>query len=1057
MICPKCGRPVEEAAVICPGCDFILDTNFLGGDILDEEHQLRPGQGGVDPAVFNLADAVILGNIGDDTSSFETSDSGFHIKKDMQAARLYVSGRSQAVMSPDAVIAAIDDVTGVRLTPFEKHVLRFIDGKRPVEAIRRQAGLDEAEVKTALANLADKGVVKVVGRALSDVADFDSETAPGNAPRSKPRRMRGTLVGAVVVVGDAADQAIDDAFRTQVRAVPKLNDLRDDIAGDDDVDVDGDVFSEDGSHDSAEDSDSDISAVPPPVDDDDDDELFEAGTAEVPVRGGRLPTSSTSTVRPAGMRDAVNAGRGRTSRIANNALSDVDASDGFDDFGDVSELATAVVAAPSLSEDSSLPGADVLSPVRGAFADPALSPVGLSDLEDFDDPGVDDLADSRVEPRPILPPLPRAAPPAMPSLLGGVVLPGSAEESLNDEELAAFSGGVWDDDVMPPRRHVVAERLSAEDDGSDDDSDLPDPAEEPTNVRPPQTRPATSARSVLSTSLSALLDSADDESIPGPTAPQVPSAKQSKPQHQRPRVLDSAEENTAFRPPPSPMAAPLARSSLFIGSSGARRPATPAEMQTPSSLEESTVQGRFSVANGVPAAVVSPTPSPSMVAPPGPTSALERVGAADDLFPDDDDGDDDDERSQETLPPRPGSAWSRPSPPAPSPPASQHAAADDEDPNKTGWYEPGVVSARSQDVDGFGLLATEQVPPLQRAAAASPRSPAMDPTLPPSVEAAGNDSSAWSDSGMAQRRPQPPPPEPSRFDGRLPAPSSLNPPVPTNVGFVDSSSVEVLDSAMVIRPAIKAVPLALAVKRARGAAVVPPQTPPPIAGDDDDEFMVDPDATMNLPPLPRSQEGEARKRRAPSLAEGSGPVSIAEPAAKETGNRRAPTEDMRRKARNLMEQAQQDHSVGRLGAARMNAKLATIYDPDNAAYKRVLADWEERPKAGGGGSGLNSAINSRPEYVQLYESAQDLEDDDDIDGALAMLEKGLRLAPNAAAFHNRIGVILAMRKRDFERASDEIKKAIALEPDNPHYRNNLGKVMAKANKRRSPATGTDGR
>ena len=82
---------------------------------------------------------------------------------------------------------------------------------------------------------------------------------------------------------------------------------------------------------------------------------------------------------------------------------------------------------------------------------------------------------------------------------------------------------------------------------------------------------------------------------------------------------------------------------------------------------------------------------------------------------------------------------------------------------------------------------------------------------------------------MAQRRPQPPPPEPSRFDGRLPAPSSLNPPVPTNVGFVDSSSVEVLDSAMVIRPAIKAVPLALAVKKARGAAVVPPQTPPPIA------------------------------------------------------------------------------------------------------------------------------------------------------------------------------------------------------------------------------------
>ena len=106
-------------AVICPGCDFILDTDFLGGDILDDEHQLRPGQGGVDPAVFNLADAVILGNIGDDTSSFETSDSGFHLKQELGAARLYVSGRSQAVMSPDAVIAMIDKGEGVPLRIFD--------------------------------------------------------------------------------------------------------------------------------------------------------------------------------------------------------------------------------------------------------------------------------------------------------------------------------------------------------------------------------------------------------------------------------------------------------------------------------------------------------------------------------------------------------------------------------------------------------------------------------------------------------------------------------------------------------------------------------------------------------------------------------------------------------------------------------------------------------------------------------------------------------------------------------------------------------------------------
>ena len=71
-----------------------------------------------------------------------------------------------------------------------------------------------------------------------------------------------------------------------------------------------------------------------------------------------------------------------------------------------------------------------------------------------------------------------------------------------------------------------------------------------------------------------------------------------------------------------------------------------------------------------------------------------------------------------------------------------------------------------------------------------------------------------------------------------------------------------------------------------------------------------------------------------------------------------------------------------------------------------------------------------------------------------VLEKGLYLAPNPAAFHNRIGVLLAMRKRDYQRAKEEIQKAIALEPKNPHYSNNLGKVMAKANRRRGDVVAT---
>lgn len=925
MICPKCGRPVEERAVICPGCDFILDTEFLGGDILDEEHQLRPGQGGVDPAVFNLADAVILGNIGDDTSSFETSDSGFHLRPDLGAARLYVSGRSQAVMSPDAVIAKIDAGSkNVRLTPFEKHVLRFIDGKRPVEAIRRQAGLDEAEVKTALATLADKGVVKVTGRALAD-ADFDVETAPGNAPKKNPRRVRGTLVGAVVVVGDAADQAIDDAFRTNVRAArPEARDLElaDDASS---------VF---------------ISDDVPAADSADVASFDTSGTEKVSARR-QVPTSSTSTVRPAALRNAVNAGGGGRTNARNVPVLSADQSDGFDDFGDASDVATAMVNQPSLSEESSLPGIEASTgSVRGAFADSLGRGRSLSDLDDFEAPGVGDLADSRVEPRPVL-----TAPPAVPSAsasaLSGVPRRPTAP-SLNEVERAAMSGGVWGED-----------------------------ADNRTNVRV-----GGGLHSDLSTSLSALLgDSSEGARVEAP--PNAPGRfADAVPQPRADDDLDSGEEPTGVRDPPAPPARPIA---------AAPRQARPQVSVVdgvdgdPSgdAWEQSTPRER----PGAPLHRVAPPLRPT---PPALTDG--RAGAADDLFPDDD----------------------------------EFGVA-------TSQIEPGRTNEISK-----GVRARIPEPTLQ-----------PSEVVPAVEDSEDSEDSAWSSSKSPPRqRPQPAAPEPSRFDSRAQESASRAiPAAPTAVGAPSGSS-EVVDSALVIRPAIKATPLVLAGRKPKpgAAAATPPAAPPtPAPGEEDNDFMVDPDATANLPALPKSVEGAERRRRrdAPPAPEEPRDVSIAEPAsASFPQNRRAPTEDMRRKARNLFEQAQQDHAVGRLGAARMNAKLATIYDPDNEKYRRILGEWE-RPSAEQGAA--------RPEYVALYEKAQEAEDDDDIDGAITLLEKGLRLAPNPAAFHNRIGVLLAMRKKDFERARDEIQKAIALEPSNAHYRNNLGKVMAKANRRRGDA------
>jgi predicted Zn-dependent protease len=143
----------------------------------------------------------------------------------------------------------------------------------------------------------------------------------------------------------------------------------------------------------------------------------------------------------------------------------------------------------------------------------------------------------------------------------------------------------------------------------------------------------------------------------------------------------------------------------------------------------------------------------------------------------------------------------------------------------------------------------------------------------------------------------------------------------------------------------------------------------------------------------------------------------------------------------------------------MNAKLASIYDPVNATYARALTDWDD---GGGGGEGERNAEGRPPpptlahgadapsisedsqrEMRSMYDEAQDRENNGEFDEALDVLQRGVERFPNAAAFHNRIGVLLAMKKKDFEGAITAIQRAIDLDPDNLHYRNNLGKVMQR--------------
>lgn len=193
--CPKCGRPVTEADVICPGCDFVLDTSFLGEDITDDRAPAPPVA--EDHSMFG-EDAVILGSgVGGEFESFEAEDTGM-VQREATNARIYVGGQTQALLAWDAIPGVVDgvDAKAMRLSPYEKHILQFVNGRRPVGRIRKKSGMEEPELKLALAMMADKGIITKVGvvdeerkaRARARRRDKISKTKRKKRRSSKPKR-----------------------------------------------------------------------------------------------------------------------------------------------------------------------------------------------------------------------------------------------------------------------------------------------------------------------------------------------------------------------------------------------------------------------------------------------------------------------------------------------------------------------------------------------------------------------------------------------------------------------------------------------------------------------------------------------------------------------------------------------------------------------------------------------------------------------------------------------------------------------------------------------------
>ena len=242
MECPKCGRAVKPEAFICPDCDFILDATFLGDDITDDERDKRPVRTNEQPRPPKPArppepdfgeDAMILGDVNqvDEVSSFNSRDAGVS-QREVTQARFYIGGVVAQLMMSDAIPEPGAGVSGasIRMTPFERHVLSFVNGRRSVGRIQKKSAMDENEFKTALATLADKGFIRLKGwkkqkekETVSPGSGALVRRSPSSTSSAAPPAAERTVVASmdhIEALGKAAAEQARNSVAARTRIVP---------------------------------------------------------------------------------------------------------------------------------------------------------------------------------------------------------------------------------------------------------------------------------------------------------------------------------------------------------------------------------------------------------------------------------------------------------------------------------------------------------------------------------------------------------------------------------------------------------------------------------------------------------------------------------------------------------------------------------------------------------------------------------------------------------------------------------------------------------------------
>jgi hypothetical protein len=173
MRCPKCGNRAGDVPV-CPRCEYVLDPTFL--EMLDDDDDDDDDDDVAEVPAYAAAsegsgegDPVILGDGGGDFDEFLSDQTGsFQLKEGggmIVPAPINISSDKQAWLKSHAVLKVSDgvDVASLGLSPFEQHVIGFINGCRPVARLRKKTELSSDDLRIALAMIVDRGVLELRG------------------------------------------------------------------------------------------------------------------------------------------------------------------------------------------------------------------------------------------------------------------------------------------------------------------------------------------------------------------------------------------------------------------------------------------------------------------------------------------------------------------------------------------------------------------------------------------------------------------------------------------------------------------------------------------------------------------------------------------------------------------------------------------------------------------------------------------------------------------------------------------------------------------------------